>query len=575
MLSRRSVLLGALASRPRPNILWLSSEDTSPTLGCYGDRHAVTPVLDKLAGQGTRYTHAYTNAGVCAPSRSGIITGMYPSTLGSQHMRCKAVLPPGIRAFPAFLRDAGYFCTNNAKTDYNFDVPRDAWDEVSRTAHWKKRKPGQPFFAVFNYEVSHESRLVLRGAEHEKNVSALKTWERRDPAGLDLPPYHADTPETRRDWANYYEVVTAMDYQVGARLKELESAGLLEDTIVCYWGDHGVGLPRAKRWLYESGTHVPLIVRIPEKFRVGGQGKPGTIDAQLVAMIDLAPTMLNLAGVALPPQFQGRAFLGSNLTKPRQFIYGARDRMDERYDIIRSVRDRRYRYIRNYEASKPYYQHMATPEAGPAMKELRRMHAAGKLSPEAGLFMADHKPEEELYDVAADPHEVHDLAADPAHVNTLRRLREAHLEWMQQTRDTGLIVEPELEIREKQYGSRYAILRAPGNENLLDRLLHPSASDPDAAVRYRAIQAMNSGFEPFLEDPSAAVRIEAARRLGRIAPIVKELSSETGSVRLLAALALDSLGSQAKEAAPALRAAAKDENRYVPRVAAHALRSMQ
>lgn len=574
MLSRRSFVLGALAAKQRPNIIWLSSEDTSPTLGCYGDPHAITPTLDKLASQGTRYTHAYTNAGVCAPSRSGIITGMYPSSLGSQHMRCNAQLPPHVRAFPAYLRDAGYYCTNNAKTDYNFDVPKDAWDEVSRNAHWKNRKPGQPFFAVFNHEVSHESRLVLRGAEHEKNVRALKPSERRDPAKLALPPYHADTAETRRDWANYHEVVTATDYQIGAKLKDLENTGLLEDTIVCYWGDHGTGLPRAKRWLYESGTHVPLIIRIPEKFRVAGQGRPGSVDSQLVAMIDLAPTMLNLAGVPLPSQFQGRAFLGANLTKPRQYVYGARDRMDERYDIIRAVRDNRYRYVRNYEADKPYYQHMSTPEGGPAMKELRRTHAEGTLGKDAELFMADHKPEEELYDVNADPHEIRNLASDPKHASTLRRMRKAHLDWVHETKDVGLIPEPELEIREKKYGSRHAILRAPENAGLLDRLLNPKANDPDPAVRYRAIRTMTSGLEPYLADPAAVVRIEAARKLARVDVIVKELKSEVDSVRLHAALALDSLGPKAKPAEPALREAMNDENRYVPRVAGHALKQL-
>jgi uncharacterized sulfatase len=500
---------------------------------------------------------------------------MYPSTLGSQHMRCRATLPPSVRAFPAYLRDAGYYCTNNAKTDYNFDVPKDAWDDVGRTAHWKNRNPGKPFFAVFNHEVTHESRLVMRGAGHESNVRELTHSQRRDPRTIPLPPYHADTRETRRDWANYYEVVTAMDYQVGARLKQLEDAGLLEDTVVCYWGDHGVGLPRAKRWLYESGTHVPLIIRIPEKFRLPGQGRPGSVNSELVAMIDLAPAMLNLAGVPMPPQFQGRAFLGPNLSKPRRYVFGARDRMDERYGLIRSVRDNRYRYIRNYEADKPYYQHMATPEAGPSMKELRREHAKGNLGESARLFMADRKPPEELYDVSADPHEVRNLATDPQHTPVLGRLRKAHLDWVRETKDVGLIPEPELEIREKKFGSRYAILRAKENAGLIDRLLAPTPGDPDPAVRYRAIRGMNRGLEPFLEDPAAVVRIEAAGKLGTIDVLVNELESEVDSVRLHAVLALDSLGARSKPAAAALKAALKDESRYVPRVAAHALKALE
>ncbi len=566
--------MGAMAGQPRPNIVWLSSEDTSPNLGCYGDPNAITPTLDKLASQGVRYTHAFTVAGVCAPSRSGIITGMFPSSLGSQHMRCKAKLPPHVRALPAYLREAGYHCTNNAKTDYNFDVPKDAWDEVSNKAHWRSRKPGQPFFAVFNHEVSHESRLPPRGASHEKNVRQLTPGQRRDPAKIALPPYHADTPETRRDWANYHEVVTAMDYQVAAKLKDLEDAGLLEDTIVFYWGDHGVGLPRAKRWLYDSGTRVPLIARIPEKFRQPDQGKPGSVDHQLISMIDLAPTMLNLAGAPVNSQFQGRAFLGPRLSKPREYVYGARDRMDERYDIIRAIRDKRYRYIVNYEADKPYYQHMNTPEAGPTMKELRRVHAEGKLPAAAELFLADRKPAEELYDLANDPHEIRNLAADAKHRGELERLRKAHVAWMRETKDVGLIPEPELEARESKYGSRWAILRAPENATLQDRLLAPTIDDPDPAVRYRALRSGQGDPAKLVADPAPVVRIEAARRTSNVEVLVRELASPVDSVRLHAALALDGLGAKARPAAEPLKKALDDENRYVPRVAEHALKGL-
>src|SRR5688572_27035917 len=225
------------ADRKRPNILWVSCEDSSPHFGCYGDRNAITPTVDALAAKGVRYTRVHSVAGVCAPSRSGIITGMYPTSLGSQYMRCSVALPDFVKCFPEYMREAGYYCTNNAKTDYNFPVPKNAWDEVSRQAHWKNRKKDQPFFAVFNFETTHESQCRKRGAEYSQMIQRLTPQQRQDPQKLDLPPYYPDTPESRRDWAQVYELITAMDYQVADRLKELEQAGLLEDTIVFFWGD--------------------------------------------------------------------------------------------------------------------------------------------------------------------------------------------------------------------------------------------------------------------------------------------------------------------------------------------------
>lgn len=495
-LSRRSFLaLPALPTAPHPNILWLSCEDTGCEIGCYGDPHSITPNVDRLAAQGVRYSHAYTVAGVCAPSRSGIITGMYPSTLGSSYMRCNIALPSFVRAFPAYLRDAGYYCTNNVKTDYNFPPPKDAWDEISNQAHWRKRPPGRPFFSVFNIVTSHESQVRLRGAEYDRITARLTPAQRQDPARLrTLPPYYPDTPIARRDWANYYEVITAMDHQVGDRLKELEADGLLDNTIVFFWGDHGVGLPRAKRWLYEASTHVPLVIRIP--------GRPNSIDDQLISFLDLAPTVLNLAGVSLPKHFQGRPFLGPNLPPPRQYIYGARDRMDERYDCVRMVRDRRYRYLRNYMPHLPYMQHISYMEQGFIMQELRRLQKEGRLPPAARLCMGPTKPVEELYDAEADPHEINNLAGSPQHRQALERLRAAHQQWTLETRDLGLIPEPLVDERSKQLGNRYQILHQPNSEQYLKRLhplveaanrqnnpslLRQSLTDPDPAFRYWAV----------------------------------------------------------------------------------------
>ncbi|MBM3726183.1 MAG: sulfatase [Acidobacteria bacterium] len=576
----------------RPNILWLSIEDTGPELGCYGDKHAITPAIDRLAAAGVRYTHAYTVAGVCAPSRSGIITGMYPSSLGSMHMRCQARLPEFVRCFPEYLRQAGYYCTNNQKTDYNFVHRKETWDASNRAAHWRNRRPGQPFFAVFNHEVTHESRITWRGAQYEEAVAALAPGQRQDPARVPLPPYHPDTPETRRDWANHYETITAVDYQIAARLKELQEAGLAEDTIVFFWGDHGNGLPRAKRWLYESGTHAPLIVHVPEKFRAPGQAKPGSVDHQLVSFLDLAPTVLNLAGVPAPDHFHGRAFLGANLTPPRQFIHGARDRMDERYDIIRAVRDNRYRYIRNHEPWKPYYQEMRTPEAGETMKALRRAHAEGRLPAAAALFMGP-KPPEELYDTANDPHEIRNLAGRPEHAAALKRLRAEQERWALETGDLGLVPEPELFEREKALGSRHAILRQPGGEALMKRLravntlaaaarpdvaaLRPFARDADAAVRYWAAVGLGRAgagrdLKGLVDDASPAVRVAAARGLADVDLLVRELDGPNDFARLQAVQALDEMGAAARPArARIARLEKEDSNDYVRRVAGHAL----
>ncbi|MBS1827773.1 MAG: sulfatase-like hydrolase/transferase [Acidobacteria bacterium] len=591
MQSRRAFLaqsasLLAAQSTPRPNILWISCEDSSPQLGCYGDPLAITPNLDKLATQGVRYTNAHSIIGVCAPSRSGIITGVYPTSLGTLHMRCDAKVPNEIRCFPEFLRNAGYYCTNNVKTDYNFQHPKSAWDEVSRKAHWKNRPAGKPFFAVFNNTVTHESHLPLRGNDHIEDTPRVKPNERRDPSKVAVPPYYPDTPEVRRDLANVHDVITQMDYDSGDLLKELEDAGLAEDTIVFFWSDHGVGLPRAKRWLYGSSTRVPLIVRIPAKFRQAGQGTPGATSDELVSLIDLGPTVLNLAGVPIPSYIQSRAFLGPNLTPKRKFLYGARDRMDERYDMVRMVFDGRYRYIRNFDHDRPHYQHMNTPEKGPTMIELRRLHKEGKLTNEADRYFQP-KPVEELYDSTADKHEVNNLATKPEHQVRLEAMRKELFAWMRRIRDIGFIPEPEIMRMEAQYGNRMAILRAPENAKLLDDLIAlETASQTDlrkalksthVAVRARAALKIKGGgpeMESGLTDESATVRIAAAKTLVRIPVLIKELTHSDPWTRLAAAQALDELGGNARPALDALRAARKDENRYVARVANHAVNQL-
>ena len=580
-----------------------------PTWAAYGYPNAKTPTLDRLARQGVRYTNTYTVAGVCAPNRTAIITGVYQSTLGGHHMRCKTTLPDEIQCFPVYLQEAGYYCTNNSKTDYNFTWPKSVWNQSSGKAHWQNRPQGKPFFAVFNYTYTHEGSIRFDDQKYAKITSRLTPGQRQDPDKLTLPPYYPDTPVVRNDWRRYYELITGLDYWVADHLKALEEAGLAEDTIVFFWSDHGVGLPRAKRWLYDSGTRVPMIVRIPKKFRGTDQGAPGTVDENLISTVDLAPTVLNLAGVDIPGHMQGRAFLGRGLSPPRQYIFGARDRMDERYDIIRSVRDRRYRYIRNYEPFKAYYQYMNTPEGGPTMKELRRLHQAGQLPPAAQLFMADRKPTEELYDLKSDPHEIHNLADSADHEEILVRLRAAHVKWMIHTRDLGLIPEPEITRRTDELGSAYAILLQPGTEYLISRLrlvVMAGESGPaglprligeldalDPAQRYWAATGLGNLGPPAmpvarllvqaLEDDSASVRVAAAKALcllgmpeDALGVLIRELKSEHQWVRLSAASALDEIGETARPAIPALREALADkENKYVARIANHALNVLE
>ena len=376
----------------QPNILWLSCEDISAHLGCYGYPNATTPNLDAFAREGVRYSHAFVTAGVCAPCRSAIITGMYQTSIGTQHMRCRAKLPEHVKPFTHWLRAAGYYCTNHTKQDYQFTTPSGTWDVSSGKAHWKNRPKDKPFFAVFNYTGCHESGIASE-SKYRTVTAGLKKHD-RSVVAASLPPYYPDTPVVRDDWGRYFDVITAMDRWFAGHLKALDEAGLTEETIVIYWSDHGVGLPRAKRWLYDSGMHVPLIVRIPEKFRVGNQGQPGFVSNQLVSLIDLGPTVLNLAGVNIPEHLQGQAFLGRQPPPPRKFVFGARDRMDERYDIIRAVRDQRFKYIRNYEPFKTYYQYMNTPEKGRLMREIRRVEAAGTASGGVAGFLKPHKPVE-------------------------------------------------------------------------------------------------------------------------------------------------------------------------------------
>jgi N-sulfoglucosamine sulfohydrolase len=317
-----------------PNILWIVTEDISPALGCYGDEYAKTPNLDELAGRGIRYDYAYATAPICAPSRSSLITGLYATSLGTQHLRTEVKKPDYIKTFPVHLKEAGYFVTNYGKTDYNFD-PEGIWDYWEQDLFpWRKRKGNQPFFSFLNIGSTHEGPGNNEAA-YQRAVEDLPDSLFHDPEKANLPPYFPDTPEMRRIWAQYYDLVSDMDVQAGEILQGLQEDGLMENTIIFFFSDHGFGLPRYKRWLYRTGLQVPLIIYIPPAYRAFCSFRAGSGSEDLVSFVDFAPTVLNLAGIKVPAYMQGKKFLGDSVDRPRKYVFGARSRADDMYEVSR------------------------------------------------------------------------------------------------------------------------------------------------------------------------------------------------------------------------------------------------
>jgi arylsulfatase A-like enzyme len=437
LLTNVTVAQSSATAATRPNILWITSEDNGPELGCYGDTFATTPNIDQLAAKGMKYTNCWSNAPVCAPARTTIVSGLYPTSLSAQHMRSQVTHPANLKLYPELFRELGYYCTNNAKEDYNLATSKKLWNESSQKAHWRNRKAGQPFFAVFNFQISHESQIRVR--PHSPVHSADK---------VPVPPYHPDTPEVRRDWAQYYDKISEMDLQVGKLLAQLKEDRLEEDTIVFYYGDHGSGMPRSKRWLYQSGLLVPMIVHVPQRYQslAGSQYKPSSTNERLVSFVDLVPTVLSLVGQSPAKELQGKAFLGKMATENPQYIYGFRDRMDERIDMARAIRDDRYAYIRNFYPHRPQGAYLNYMFQTPTTQVWKRMFDEGKLNEAQSAFWMP-KPIEELYDLTADPFQLKNLAGDAEHQPTLLRMRDALKSWMIDICDLGLL--PEGEVLER------------------------------------------------------------------------------------------------------------------------------
>jgi len=570
----------------RPNILWITSEDTSPYLGCYGDPYAITPNLDRFAGQAILFTNAYATAPVCAPSRSCLITGVYATSLGTQHLRSEVKIPRLVEPLPKRLRVAGYYCSNNFKEDYNFK-DRTIWDDSSPTAHWRNRPVGLSFFSVFNLMATHQGQINGSDEEFfEKYSSKLKPEERHDPQTLTLPPFYPDTPLVRKMWARYYDLVTYNDKLVGELLQQLEADGLAESTIVFFFSDHGFGLPRFKRSLYDGGLRVPLIVRIPARYQhLSPLARGGRTD-QLVSHVDYAPTVLKLAGLPVPAHMQGQPFLGPLVVTPsgvssyaltgtlqtRECIFGAASRVDEAYDTARCVRDKHYKYIRNFMPHLPYVQPSDYPDQAEIMQELRRVAKDGGLAGIEKLYWEPTKPVEELYDVLADPHEVKNLASVPAHEATLGGMRKRLWDWMAQTKDTELLPEAEMHIRAAG-STPYEIARDP-------RKYAPSRILTVAELVGTGTKVLPALVD-FLKDEDSAVRYWAAVGLEALGPeaspaqeaLKKALGDSCPNVRFTAAGILCRLGSS-DDALPVLAQGLLDPREVVVLPAARTLQML-
>lgn len=566
-----------LAFAERPNILWITAEDMSPALGCYGDDYAISPNLDQLAAEGVRYTKAFATAPVCSPARSCLINGVYATSQGTHQMRSAFPIPKEMKGFPSFLRKKGYFTSNNGKTDYNSAnfqaIIKASWDQNGADAHWRQRQDDQPFFSVFNLMTSHQSRTMVWPRERFENEiqSTLADEEKHDPAKVPLPPYYVDTPVVRRELARFYDCVTAMDKEVGALLTQLEDDGLADNTIVFFFADHGSGMPRHKRSLLDSGMRVPLIVRVPKSFEHLAPGTPGTSSDRLVSFVDFGPTVLSLLGVDVPEYMQGVPFLGEAEGPARAFVFGHRDRVDEVFDTARSVRDGKYLLIRNFMPHLGYNQPTAWPDLGEIRHEFYKGTDREKMTPAQWHFAGPTRPVIEFYDCEADPQNLNNLVDDTSVRADALRLTAAMREHLLGTRDRGFMPESEMwKVKDKfdaEAGWRAADAVGFSDQAALLRQLNSN----DATTRYWALIGLHGLTErdaqakaalvTALEDDASAVRIEAANALARLfddfsgrAVLEQELEGEDLRAVLHAARTIELLGAVLKESRPAMAA---------------------
>ena len=515
-------------------------------MGCYGDKYAKTPVFDKLAKEGIRYTRAYSIGPVCSVSRSSIVTGMYPSTLGTMHHRSNVGVPPAfLKMIPNLMREGGYYTTNNRKQDYNIEGAN--WHASSHEAHWRNRPDkNQPFFAKFDLGESHSSiTKIPEDVIVEQRLNRLKADDFHDPAAAVIPPYHPDVPIFRKAWSRYYDAVTQVDYRAGEIFAQLKEDGLWEDTIIIVWADHGVGMIRGKHTVWEQGTHVPLIVRYPEKYRHLAPANPGSVIHHLVTLMDMGPSVLKLAGMETPKHMHGRALLCKSNAKRRDYVVATRDRLDSRFEMVRSVRDKRYRYQRNFYPQLPYKPYEDYEFGAPVLIEWVKLARAGKLGGAKQMPTMRFKPVEELYDANKDPHMLRNLAFDPKYASTLKRMRGRLDEWMLATRDLGILAEAEVHQRAEGKQNHWEVgaglhnykeileaanLQLKGKEGMNELIAR--IQNPDPAIRFWAVSGLGVITHTALPDTVA-----------QIVPHLKAaLQDRSVSVRLVAAESLCNLG---------------------------------
>ncbi|HKL21580.1 MAG TPA: sulfatase, partial [Tichowtungia sp.] len=509
----------------RPNILWLTSEDNNVSwVGCYGNPQAETPNIDRLADEGFQYMHCYANAPVCAPSRSTWITGIHAISMGTHPMRSRYEIPHDfIRYYPDLLQDNGYYFSNCKKTDFNIGGRDDkaSWDNPGKV-DWNKLKKNQPFFQVINFHESHESRAQ---GDVENTL--------HDPADVRLRTYHPDVPDVRKNYAKYHDAVKRMDADIGAALKKLEEAGLADNTIVIHNSDHGGVLPRSKRYLFESGLHCPLIIRIPEKYKaLWPAEQPGSTVDRLVSFIDMPKTWLSITQSDVPGYMQGQIFLGPDTEMERPFHFAFRGRMDERIDNARAVCDKRYLYIRNYMPYAPWMQHLSYLWKMKATQAWDEQVQSGKTTEVQSRFFSPKGWTEELYDMTQDPDGVNNLIDHPDYAAVADRMRGALRERQEDIFDSGLMPESEVVKRAKENNTTiYEMVRNPrlydvsalldaadlALEKDADNLpkLHALLRSPDCGLRYWSMVGcflLNdaSVAEEGMSDPSHEIRAMAA-----------------------------------------------------------------
>jgi N-sulfoglucosamine sulfohydrolase len=560
-------------TQDKPNFLWISNHDSSAwNYGCYGDRFADTPNIDRLAAEGVRYTNAFTAGPICSPSRTSIYTGMHPTTLGTHHHRSAILRPPGVELLNKMLADSGYTCTE-PDGDINLYVSREEHNQyLSPSEFWESRPEGKPFFLYHKLGSSHASVFKLTPDEARTQRSALlEDDELHDPKDVPVPSFVPDTPLFRERMALFYDALTNVDKQVGEILERLESEGERENTVVVFWGDHGTGYPRGKIHAYDDGLRIPLIIRFPEKYQHLAPKSPGATVDDLVLHMDLCATTLHLAGVPVPYHLHSQKLCGSERDEPRDFVCGARDRLDNSPEMIRTIRTKQYRYTRNFLPHQPYASFYpdggffaSIPTEGTKERdfwETSCLPGEQKIHDPDGVFLMygppvmireqglpgryqeypvwqERKPVEELYDTQNDPEAIRNLADDPTFDEVKEALREKLFGWMIETEDLGLIEETEIVLRAAGYDgvsrevgvqcdnfariletADLARLGEPGRKALMGRL-----DDPDSAVRYWAVTGLSTfdfdnkaieRLKPLLDDESISVCLAAADYLTR------------------------------------------------------------